>query len=514
MPHRVVDFFRSPNDSIHSIKQTVQRHTSPTARAGSKERQRPSRTSSYGSSHDGVVEDHTPAPPVKLPESTKEKHKEHHRISFPSLPLVGHKSQKDLSQNPSASLDWRIESAPAIMYGGPEESTGALISGQLQLCVKEETFEVENLEAKLEIRVTQKKPFNSHCQDCACQRTELKSWSFLSEPTVLTQRTHEFPFSALLEGHLPSTTDNHLLSIQYVFTAEARPRDGGLPLKMRRTIDVRRSLPVPGIPHHSVRIFPPTDITANVHYDPVVHPHGTSRFTLRLDGVGKHNSTGLSVEYWKLKRLSWKLEEDVSTVAPACQKHTPKTTSRGDAGENGNEAKKGITRSDTRVIAHADMHSGWKTDYYSVEGHVDAEIEYQTGGSSSRPVSCDVRGQDGTEVSHRLVVEMVVSQEYVPLAHTRHVTPTGVARILRMNFAVVITDRPGLGVSWDNEAPPIYQDVPPSPPSYARAVIQDGSVEDLTLSSASSTVGEDSSDPRESPLPREELGSPADSRTT
>ncbi|KAI1121365.1 hypothetical protein F5Y10DRAFT_102621 [Nemania abortiva] len=482
MPHRVVDFFRSPNDSIHSIKQTVQRRTSP----ASGERQRPTRTSSYASSADGegVVEEQSAAVPVRLPEVTKEKHKEHHRLSFPVLHLGGHKTPKDTSQNMNASLDWRIESAPAIFYGSAEESTGALISGQLQLRVKEEAYEVENLEAKFEIRITQKKPFNSHCQECATQRTELKSWSFLSEPTALTPRTHEFPFSILLEGHLPATTDNHLLSVQYIFTAEARPRDGGLPLKLRRTIDVRRSLPIPATPHHSVRIFPPTNITASVHYDAVVHPHATSSFTLRLDGIGKHNSVARSVEYWKLKRLSWKLEENVTTLAPACRKHAPKATTPPAVDENGNEVKKGTTRTDTRVIAHADLHSGWKADYYSADGTIEAEIEYQTGSgsaSSSRAASCDVRGRDGIEVSHRLVVEMVVAQEYVPLAHTRHVTPTGVARILRMNFGVVLTDRGGLGVSWDNEAPPIYQDVPPSPPSYARSMIQHGSVEELSL---------------------------------
>ncbi|KAH8163452.1 hypothetical protein CIB48_g4805 [Xylaria polymorpha] len=466
MPHRVVDFFRSPNDSIHSIKQTVQRRTSPTvSRAGSRERQRPTRTSSYASStnSDGPVEDGHPIPLFRPLEPPKEKQKEHRRLSFPSLHLVGHKTQKDLSQNPNASLDWRIESSPAIFYGSPEESTGALISGQLQLRVKEESYEVENLEAKLEVRVTQKKPFNGHCQECASQKTELKSWSFLSEPTALTQRTHEFPFSILLEGHLPATTDNHLLSIEYAFIAEARPRDGGLPLKLRRTIDVRRSLSVPPTPHHSVRIFPPTSITANVHYDAVVHPHAISNLSLRLEGIGRQNASARSVDT------------------------LPKPHRGAEAGENANEAKKGITRTDSRVIAHADLHSGWKADYYSAEGSIEAEIEYNTGGSSSsRPVSCDVRGHDGTEVTHRLVVEMVVSQEYVPLAHTRHVTPTGVARILRMNFGVVITDRGGLGVSWDNEAPPIYQDVPPSPPSYARAVIQSGSVEEISLASSSS----------------------------
>ncbi|KAK5627858.1 hypothetical protein RRF57_003573 [Xylaria bambusicola] len=510
MPHRVVDFFRSPNDSIHSIKQTVQRHAIPATRGGSRERQRPSRTSSYGSSHDGVVEDDAVAPSIKLPES---KSKEHHRLSFPILPLVGHKSQKDLAQNVSASLDWRIESGTAVMYGSPEESTGALVSGQLQLCVKDETFEAESLDAKLEIRVTQKKPFSTHCQDCTTQKTELKSWSFLSEPTVLKRRTHEFPFSVLLEGHLPATTDNHLLSIQYVFTAEAQPRDGGPSLKLHRTIDVRRSLPSPNMPHHSVRIFPPTDITADVHYDPVIHPNATSRFTLRLGGIGKHNANSRSVEYWKLKRLSWKLEEDISTVAPACQKHTPKAASGGNASETGNETKKGITRSDTRVIAHADLHSGWKADYCSAEGTIEAEVDYQTGGFPSRTASCDVRGHDGTQVSHRLVVEMVVSQEYAPLAHMRHVTPTGVARILRMNFAVVITDRPGMGVSWDNEAPPIYQDVPPSPPPYALDTIQDGTVEDLCLSSASSTHSSDSSDLGESHSTRPDLDVSVATRT-
>ncbi|KAI1164111.1 hypothetical protein F5B18DRAFT_287621 [Nemania serpens] len=492
MPHRVVDFFRSSNEGIHSIKQTVQRRKSPAARPRSPERQHPSRTPSYASSTssvegDGAVEDRNLTLPVRLPELTKEKPREPHRISFPSLHLVGHKTQKEPAQNPNASLDWRIESSPAVFYGSPEESTGALISGQLQLGVKEEILEVESLEAKFELRVTQKKPFNGHCHDCASEGTELKSWSFLSEPTMLTQRTHEFPFSILLEGHLPATTNNHLVSIEYVFTAEARRRDGGLPLKLRRTINVQRSLSVPGVPHHSIRIFPPTDITASVHYDAVVHPSAASSFTLRLDGIGKRNAASGGVEYWKLKRLSWKLEEVVTTVAPACRKHAPKAVAA--AGESGNEAKKGAQRSDTRVIAHADLHSGWKGDYYSAQGSVEAEIAYQIG-SSSRPASCDLRGHNGAgagdsvAVSHRLVVEMVVAQEYVGLAHARNITPTGVARILRMNFGVIVTDRGGLGVSWDNEAPPIYQDVPPSPPSYAScAMIQHGSVEELSLPS-------------------------------
>ncbi|KAI0148354.1 hypothetical protein GGR57DRAFT_238399 [Xylariaceae sp. FL1272] len=481
MPHRVVDFFRAPNDNMHAAIKTVQkRRRSPAAQT---ERQHPTRTASYASSTDGSVDDHSPsvAPAVRMPDAAKEKPKERHRLTFPGLHLGGHKPSNEAVQHTDASLDWKIESPPAILHGTPEESTGALVSGQLLLDVKKESFEVENLEAKLDLIVTQKKPFHTHCHECATQKTEIQKWSLLSEPTALTKRIHEFPFSVLLEGRLPATTDNQLLSVSYVFTAEAKPRDGGIPIKFSRKIEVRRSLQVPEQPHHSLRIFPPTDITASVHYDSVIHPLGTNRFQLRLDGVGKHTSGNRSVEYWKLKRLSWKLEETVKTVAPACGKHMPKPTGA-DA-----ETKKGITRNDTRVLAHADLHAGWKADYVSENGHVDAEVEYATNGrdATRRAVSCDLRASDGTEVSHRLVVEMVVAQEYAALPYARHVTPTGVARILRMNFAVTITERSGLGVSWDNEAPPIYQDVPPSPPSYACAVIKHGSVEDFTLAGPS-----------------------------
>jgi len=71
-------------------------------------------------------------------------------------------------------------------------------------------------------------------------------------------------------------------------------------------------------------------------------------------------------------------------------------------------------------------------------------------------------------VTHQLVVEMVVSQEWAPVNKPSLVTHTGVGRILRMHFGTILTERAGIGISWDNEAPPIYQDVPPSPPAYSQ----------------------------------------------
>ncbi|KAI1378406.1 hypothetical protein F4677DRAFT_394154 [Hypoxylon crocopeplum] len=479
MPHRVVDFFRSSNDSIHSIKASVQRRSNPSSRSASTER--PTRHSSPASSVLEGAPDHTRPPSstasaVKMAESSKEKNKElhnHHRLSFPSLHLGSSKSSKEQPQNPNASLDWKIESPPAVLHGDAENSTGALVSGQLLLDVKEDSFEVESFQAKLNIHVIQKRPFQNHCQQCSNQTTEIKSWSFLNEPTSLSKRVHEFPFSVLLEGHLPASTDNAVVAIRYDFTAEVKPRTGPA-IKLTKNIDVKRSLPVPELPHHSIRIFPPTNIAASVHFSQVVHPISTNTFTLRLDGIVKHNTDAKSVEYWKLKRLSWKLEENMETVAPACEKHSPKDP------ETGVAAKKGAKRTDSRTIAHADMHSGWKSDY-SPSGNIEMEIQYQLTPSSK--AVCDVKSEDGTEITHQLVVEMVVVQEYAPTASPKHITPTGVARILRMHFGVVLTERAGLGVSWDNEAPPIYQDVPPSPPSYSCNIPYESveSVEDLSL---------------------------------
>lgn len=41
------------------------------------------------------------------------------------------------------------------------------------------------------------------------------------------------------------------------------------------------------------------------------------------------------------------------------------------------------------------------------------------------------------------------------------------ARVLRMQFGVMLTERAGMGISWDEEQPPMYGDVPVSPPGYA-----------------------------------------------
>lgn len=36
-----------------------------------------------------------------------------------------------------------------------------------------------------------------------------------------------------------------------------------------------------------------------------------------------------------------------------------------------------------------------------------------------------------------------------------------------MQFRLAVSDRGGLGISWDEETPPMYENVPEAPPHYA-----------------------------------------------
>jgi len=74
---------------------------------------------------------------------------------------------------------------------------------------------------------------------------------------------------------------------------------------------------------------------------------------------------------------------------------------------------------------------------------------------------------------------LIVAEEYCP-KHSKLITPTGSARVLRMQFNMNTTARAGMGISWEDECPPRYDDVPSSPPTYETLVGVSDSVEDLT----------------------------------
>ena len=255
-----------------------------------------------------------------------------------------------------------------------------------------------------------------------------------------------------------------LSSIDYVFKAQLKPQTGE-PIILTRDLDVKRSVLPSEAPRQSIRIFPPTNLTAHVELPTVIHPIGEFKASLRIDGIVKRNSETRTQMHWKLKRMTWHVDETQKVISPACPKHVAKAGA-------GPDEKKGVVHQETRTLNMQELKNGWKADYSSgPDGSIDMEFPFSVR-ADSHP-QCDVKAADGTEVSHTLVIEMIIVEEVAPITRPSHATATGAARVLRMNFNLILTERSGMGVSWDEEQPPLYENVPESPPGYGRAEVSD-----------------------------------------
>ncbi|KAF4636797.1 hypothetical protein G7Y89_g1275 [Cudoniella acicularis] len=463
MPHKVATpfaFFRSASNSFD-----LQESKKPSRRRSNS--RPPSSDRSSSSSNSSLLANDVPRS-FRMPDS-------HKRLSFPGIQLHSPKSStKSIPQHHASDLEFVIESPPLVFYGPPATSTGALLSGQLKLNVHDEFMAIESFTMRLALEVTRKKPFHNHCPDCSQQTTDLTTWSFLHGPATLRKGKHDFPFSFLLPGHLPATMKGSLSGIDYDLRATMVPKTGE-PIKLSQILNIKRAICPSEYPRHSIRIFPPTNLTANCQLPPVIHPIGETTISMRMDGVVKRNCETKTQTQWKLKRLTWRLDETQKEISPACPKHAAKLG-------NGDDVKKGTAHQDTRTIGTDEVKSGWKADYGSPDGVIELEFPFSIR-SDSHPI-CDTKAEDGTEVSHVLVVEMIVAEEFAPIKKPTQTTPTGAARVLRMHFNVTVTERAGLGISWDEEQPPLYENVPASPPAYGNADLYEGEpipdYEDLT----------------------------------
>lgn len=355
-----------------------------------------------------------------------------------------------------------IESPPLVMYGNPSNSTGTLLSGRLKLEVDDPAGEVrlEDFSMVLRATVQTKKPVGKECKDCTEKTDVLKTWTFLSEPkTFYKGQDNQFPYSYLFPGHLPASTNSQLASIQYSLLATG-VTSSGEKIIMTHPLTLQRAIQ-PGPDKSSIRIFPPTNLTGRVQLPPVVHPIGTFPVTMALSGVVEKK--GESQTRWRLRKLSWRVEEHSKAISTPCPKHAHKVSEG-----------KSILHSETRVLGNDELKSGWKTDFDTIGGEIHMEFEASLATKSNHRATCDVESPAGIEVKHNLVLELIVAEEFCPNKNTQLITPTGAARVLRMQFALIVTERAGMGISWDEEMPPMYEDVPASPPGYGSADKNDG----------------------------------------
>jgi hypothetical protein len=353
-----------------------------------------------------------------------------------------------------AHLDIIIESPPLVFYGGPAQSTGALLSGRLRLIVADLPGEVilRAFRMRLMSTATSKKPVSKDCPNCTARVEELSKWEFLTEPIHLRRGGHDFPFSYLLPGNLPATTHGSLGTVEYHLSARAVTA-AGEELHLKMPLDIQRAI-MPGNSRSSIRIFPPTNLTGRVVLPSVVHPAGSFPVQMTLSGIV--DKSGETHTRWRLRKLMWRVEEHQKIISSACAKHAYKTGGEG----------KGMLHQETRIIGHSEEKSGWKTDFDTAGGEITAEFD-----ASIRPNSnavCDLAALRGgaLEIKHNLVLELIVAEEFCPNRSKKPAVPTGAARVLRMLFHLNMTERSDQGISWDEEMPPVYGEVPASPPGY------------------------------------------------
>ncbi|KAJ5832592.1 hypothetical protein N7474_000903 [Penicillium riverlandense] len=352
------------------------------------------------------------------------------------------RSSKESLVVPSAKLEALVESPPLTCYGTPANSTGALFSGRLRVVVTEVAKEIklDQFDMRLVSKTSTKKPVSNNCPNCLSRVDELTRWNFLTESLPLKTGTHDFPFSYLFPGHLPASCNGSLGQIEYFLEASAKSNAG-------EEFSLRLPLNVLVHPH-----LPPTNLTGRIVLPSVVHPIGKFPVEMTLSGVVDKNEE--TQTRWRLRKMMWRIEEHQKIVSTACQKHAHKIGGEG----------KGVLHQETRIIGHNEEKSGWKTDFDTAGGEIGMQFDASIN-PTTNPV-CDMDAPGGLEVKHNLVIELIVAEEFCPNRNTRLITPTGAARVLRMQFNLHVTERSGLGISWDEEMPPVYEDVPASPPGY------------------------------------------------
>ncbi|QEU58409.1 Ldb19 [Kluyveromyces lactis] len=193
---------------------------------------------------------------------------------------------------------------------------------------------LNSVELSLIQKVHYEKPFRpsaavlNTCTNCKTKITEFHRWTIMNKPTELTVGQHSFPFSHLIPGSLPATThlgSNSHSTIKYELIAvvtykhpfKGKGESAKRVLQLNLPIPITRSI-LRGSDKTSLRVFPPTELTANAVLPNVVYPKSTFSMELKLDGICSDDRR------WRMRKLNWRIEEKVKVRAHGCQAHKAK----------------------------------------------------------------------------------------------------------------------------------------------------------------------------------------------
>lgn len=215
-----------------------------------------------------------------------------------------------------------IETPPILMFGMNGESSGAFFSGNVIVDVYNEV-KIKSVKVYL-IQVTKySMPFTPNqtlqgCEECTRRIMEIANWDLLPEEKIMeTGKSYSYPISQIIPGDLPPSTFFSKDSfIKYELVSMIEYGDESI-INLSMPIMIQRSI-LRSHDRNSLRIFPPTDITASAVIPNVVYPRSVFPIEIRMDHVVNKDRR------WRMRKLNWRLEESTIVKLGHCSDHTAK----------------------------------------------------------------------------------------------------------------------------------------------------------------------------------------------
>lgn len=312
-----------------------------------------------------------------------------------SRPQLSPRTLASNVKKPRVRLSIALELPPVILYGQPHESSGSIVSGVLRLDVlpkerlkddsprrtpesltpvssvgsigPDSDVELSSVTLLLVQTIRYTKPFQipsgsvASCKSCATRRNTLARWDVLIEPATFSVDSHAYPFSHLLPGLLAASTKlggaQSLSFVKYEIIAVAVA--GSKEIKAKLPLSVLRSI-LRGHDRNSLRVFPPTDVTASAVLPNVIYPKSTFPIELRLNNVVSSKQD----RRWRMRKLTWKLEECTKVRASVCNKHESKLTVTKELQKRAqlNRLKSGAQENKTSGLHHLTIQTSMRLD--------------------------------------------------------------------------------------------------------------------------------------------------------
>ncbi|ODV77466.1 uncharacterized protein CANTADRAFT_36022 [Suhomyces tanzawaensis NRRL Y-17324] len=253
-------------------------------------------------------------------------------------PTTSGSSTHSVTPATTYSLSINLESPPIILYGQPHESTGSIISGILTLDINTEygssrlELNMEAITLSLVQTIRYSKTFAipsssvTGCKDCNTKATTLARWDVLASPKLFSSGSYAYPFSHLLPGSLPPTSKlgsfHSNCYIKYELIAVGISPNSSKEVSVKMPVNIVRLI-LRGPDRNSLRVFPPTDVTAGAVLPNVVYPKSNFPVELKLDNIVSKSGD----RRWRMRKLSWRIEENSKVRAYTCPKHASKLRS-------------------------------------------------------------------------------------------------------------------------------------------------------------------------------------------